>query len=60
MSAVVFPLLAILIIGVGLLGIWLFTRTPKERPNQAMEDFSRRLDALDPRDRPPADAQGRD
>ncbi len=60
MNAVVFPLLAILIIGVGLLGIWLFTRTPKERPNQAMEDFSRQLDALDPGDRSSAEAQGGD
>ena len=58
MNAVLFPLLAIAIICVGLLVIWLFTRTPKERPNQAMEDFSRRLDALDPGDRPSAEAGG--
>ncbi len=58
MNAVLFPLLAIAIIGVGLLVIWLFTRTPKERPNQAMEDFSRRLDALDPGDRPSAEVGG--
>lgn len=60
MNAVVFPLLAIAIIGVGLFVIWLLTRTPKERPNQAMEDFSRRLDALAPDDRPPADARGKE
>lgn len=60
MNAVVFPLLAIAIIGVGLFGIWLFTRSPKERPNQAMEDFNRQLDALDPGDRPAADAKGGD
>jgi hypothetical protein len=59
-NAVVFPLLAIAIIGVGLLVIWLFTRTPKEHPDQAMEDFSRQLDALDPGDRPSADAPGGD
>ncbi len=58
MNAVLFPLLAIAMIGVGLLVIWLFTRTPKERPNQAMEDFSRRLDALDPGDRASAEARG--
>ncbi len=58
MNAVLFPLLAIVIIGVGLVAIWLFTRTPKERPNQAMEDFSRRLDALDPGARPSAETSG--
>jgi uncharacterized membrane protein YccC len=45
-NAIVFPLLAVAIICVGLLVIWFFTRVPKERPNQAMEDFNRRLEAL--------------
>jgi hypothetical protein len=48
------------IIGVGLFVIWLLTRTPKERPNQAMEDFSRRLDALAPAEPPAADARGKE
>jgi hypothetical protein len=59
-NAVVFPLLAMAIIGVGLFVIWLLTRTPKERPNQAMEDFSRRLDALAPAEPPAADARGKE
>lgn len=58
MNAVVFPLLAVAIICVGLLVIWLFTRSPKERPNQAMEDFNRRLDALGAADRSSADDRG--
>lgn len=58
MNAVVFPLLAVAIICVGLLVIWLFTRVPKERPNQAMEDFNRRLDALAAADRSSSDVRG--
>ena len=58
MNAVVFPLLALAIICVGLLVIWLFTRVPKERPNQAMEDFNRRLDALAAADRSSPDVRG--
>jgi len=56
-NAIVFPLLAVAIICVGLLVIWLFTRVPKERPNQAMEDFNRRLEAL-AADRSSSDARG--
>ena len=58
MNAVLFPLLAIAIVCVGLTGIWLFTRVPKERPNQAMEEFNRRRDALAGADRSSPDGQG--
>jgi hypothetical protein len=58
MNAVVFPLLAIAIVCVGLMVIWLFTRVPKERPNQAMDEFNRRLDALATADRSPPDGRG--
>ena len=57
MNAIVFPLLAVAIVGVGLMGIWLFTRVPKERPNQAMEEFNRRLDALAAADRSSPDGR---
>ena len=58
MNAIVFPLLAIAIVCVGLTGIWFFTRVPKERPNQAMEEFNRRLDALAAADRSSPDERG--
>ena len=50
--------LAIAIVCVGLTGIWFFTRVPKERPNQAMEEFNRRLDALAAADRSSPDERG--